>query len=178
MLAEEARRVLHAGRYPQAEVEALLVVKVEDLLADMPNQLISLPAAASLGGFALQSRAVHVFEEAQRVRRFVEMARADGGADPAQLGDLMNASPTSCRDNYECSSEELDRLVTLARGFGALGARLTGAWWGGLRGGHGPPGDGEGIHGKDGGNLLPATGRLQPTRYRDGTFRDDGQSTW
>jgi len=131
VLAEEARRVLHAGRYPQAEVEALLGVKVEDLLADMPNQLISLPAAASLGGFALQSRAVHVFEEAQRVRRFVEMARADGGADPAQLGDLMNASHTSCRDNYECSSEELDRLVTLARGFGALGARLTGAGWGG-----------------------------------------------
>jgi galactokinase len=47
------------------------------------------------------------------------------------LGELMLASHASLRDDYEVSSRELDLLVTLAVNAGALGARLTGAGFGG-----------------------------------------------
>lgn len=43
----------------------------------------------------------------------------------------MNQSQTSCDMLYDCSSKQLNELVGLARESGALGARLTGAGWGG-----------------------------------------------
>ena len=43
----------------------------------------------------------------------------------------MNASHESCRDDYGISCPELEELVALARRSGALGARLTGAGFGG-----------------------------------------------
>ena len=54
------------------------------------------------------------------------------GNDPEGLGRLMVASHESLRDDYEVSSRELDTLVELALGTpGVLGARLTGAGFGG-----------------------------------------------
>ena len=47
-------------------------------------------------------------------------------------GDLLYESHASLRDNYECSSPELDWFVDNASGIqGVIGARLTGAGWGG-----------------------------------------------
>jgi galactokinase len=52
-----------------------------------------------------------------------------GGAIP---GDLLLASHQSLRENFECSSPELDWFVESAMGQpGIRGARLTGAGWGG-----------------------------------------------
>lgn len=76
-----------------------------------------------------KQRAQHCYSEVKRVYEFRETCLR--GADPVRLGQLMFESHESCRDLYECSSDELDRLVALARQGGALGARLTGAGWGG-----------------------------------------------
>jgi len=48
-----------------------------------------------------------------------------------QFGKLLYESHESCRRLYECSSPELDTVVAAAKRAGALGARLTGAGWGG-----------------------------------------------
>lgn len=47
------------------------------------------------------------------------------------LGQLLNQSHLSLKDNYECSCQELDELHRLAMQSGAYGAKLTGAGWGG-----------------------------------------------
>jgi len=43
----------------------------------------------------------------------------------------MNATQTSCREDYDCSCPELDEICTIARKAGSYGSRLTGAGWGG-----------------------------------------------
>ena len=73
-------------------------------------------------------RARHVIAEVQRVRDTVAILAA-GGRFP---GHLALASHASLRDDYECSSPELDWVVEYAMHTpGIAGARLTGAGWGG-----------------------------------------------
>ena len=77
----------------------------------------------------VQRRCRHVITENRRVERAVDRLRT---GDYAAFGALMNASHVSLRDDYEVSCGELDTLVTLAREIdGCLGARLTGAGFGG-----------------------------------------------
>lgn len=77
----------------------------------------------------LRRRARHVVTENERVWRAVELL-AEG--DGAGFGTLMNESHESSRENFENSTAELDLLVNLAREMpGVLGARLTGAGFGG-----------------------------------------------
>ncbi len=80
------------------------------------------------GGFLLHDRVRHVLSEADRVERATEVLR-DG--DVEAFGQLMNESHASCRDDYGISTPELDSLVDIMREAGALGARLTGAGFGG-----------------------------------------------
>ena len=90
--------------------------------------------------FKLRQRALHVFSEALRVLQFLSILEAGVPASSTSstteafnksLGDLMNATQDSCRDLYECSCPELDKLCIIAREAGSLGSRLTGAGWGG-----------------------------------------------
>jgi galactokinase len=74
-------------------------------------------------------RARHVISENERVANTVEAMRT---GDSGKLGWLMYQSHESLRRDYEVSSDELDLLVRLAMGEpGVLGARLTGAGFGG-----------------------------------------------
>jgi len=77
----------------------------------------------------LARRARHIITETQRVLDAVAAMRAD---DVARLGQLMNASHASMRDDYEISTPEIDALVALAQQDDAIaGARLTGGGFGG-----------------------------------------------
>lgn len=73
-------------------------------------------------------RARHVLSETERVMRAVK-ALSSGSLD--QMGALMDASHQSLRDDFEASTQRLNRMVECARRGGALGARLTGAGFGG-----------------------------------------------
>ncbi len=74
----------------------------------------------------LRRRARHVITENLRV---LEAARGISGT---QFGALMNASHASLRDDFQVSSPGLDALVSsLQNTPGVLGARLTGAGFGG-----------------------------------------------
>uniref|UniRef100_A0A915PGM9 Galactokinase n=1 Tax=Setaria digitata TaxID=48799 RepID=A0A915PGM9_9BILA len=78
--------------------------------------------------FKLKQRAKHVYTEADRVRLFHEACK---NGDVKEMGKLMNDSHVSCRDLFECSCIALDQVVEKCLRNGALGARLTGAGWGG-----------------------------------------------
>jgi len=70
-----------------------------------------------------------VVTENARVQEAVRVLEA---GDVERFGELMNASHESLRDDYEVSSKELDTLVELAwKQPGVLGARMTGAGFGG-----------------------------------------------
>ena len=76
----------------------------------------------------LRNRALHVVGETTRTRFAAQLLRR---SELARFGRLLYESHESCRRLYECSTPELDLVVGAARRAGALGARMTGAGWGG-----------------------------------------------
>jgi len=75
-----------------------------------------------------QKRARHVITENERVLQAVQaLHRQDFGA----FGRLLSASHRSLREDFEVSTPELDAFVEIALHSSALGARLTGAGFGG-----------------------------------------------
>jgi galactokinase len=77
----------------------------------------------------VRMRAQHVVEECARVDEAIMLLE---GGDAAGFGKLMFAGHASLRDLYEVSVPELDTLVDAASRLpGCLGARLTGAGFGG-----------------------------------------------
>lgn len=70
----------------------------------------------------------HVLSEARRVD---EAERALAAGALAELGALLDESHLSLAEDFRCSTAALDRLVAAMRTGGALGARLTGAGFGG-----------------------------------------------
>lgn len=94
------------------------------------EELVRLTSGQMEAGAPVRVRSVarHVLQEAARVDR---AEQALGAGDLAALGPLLDQSHASLRDDFGCSTPALDRLCAAMRGAGALGARLTGAGFGG-----------------------------------------------
>ncbi|XVF66085.1 hypothetical protein PTKIN_Ptkin10aG0005900 [Pterospermum kingtungense] len=116
--------------YTAEEIEKISEKNLPSILGDNPTSLDVLKAAKH---FKLHQRAAHVYSEAKRVYAFKDTVASSLSEEEKlkKLGDLMNESHYSCSVLYECSCPELEELVKLCRNNVALGARLTGAGWGG-----------------------------------------------
>jgi galactokinase len=112
---EEAVRILSMDL---PGITALRDVSVTDF-----NRLsASLPAL-------VEKRARHVVEEIDRSQRAISLLQA---GNIYEFGQIMNACHASLRDLYEVSIPELNTMVEIAQALpGCLGARLTGAGFGG-----------------------------------------------
>jgi galactokinase len=110
----------YAERRAQCEAAAAVVG---------PLRAASLDDLGALDDPVLRRRTRHVVSENARVAAFAE-ALAGGRFD--ELGPLLAGSHASLRDDFEVSTPALDALVErLAATPGVLGARLTGAGFGG-----------------------------------------------
>lgn len=132
--------------YSKSEVCDILNINEDEL-----ENLYLTPNTKHLTEFKLKQRALHVYEEAMRVEDFRNLCinlTSNGKTESTNghatnglteytsedtlsiLGKLMSGSHESLKNLYECSHENLDRIVDISREFG-VHARLTGAGWGG-----------------------------------------------
>jgi galactokinase len=84
--------------------------------------------AREIMGDETYRRVRHVVTENQRVLDTVRALRDEG---PGAIGELLDASHVSMRDDFEISVPELDLAVETAQANGAIGARMTGGGFGG-----------------------------------------------
>jgi galactokinase len=106
----------------EAGAHALGVPSLRDLgIADLPR-------AREILDDETFRRVRHVITENDRVIETVRVLRESG---PAAIGDLLDASHRSLRNDFEVSTPELDLAVEMAQNYGALGARMTGGGFGG-----------------------------------------------
>lgn len=105
---------------PQTTVAHLRAGRID--LGDLPGLTADTP-------LKVRARCRHVWSENERVTAAAAAMRA---GNIAALGRYLNQAHASARDDYEISCAELESLVTAAREVaGVVGARLTGAGWGG-----------------------------------------------
>lgn len=117
-------RALADGRYKIRREECLNAADALNVsyLCDANLELAeALPAA-------LAKRARHVICEGRRSLLAIDALRS---GDRQVFGHLMNESHASLRDDFDVSLPEMDAMVSDAVEFGAYGARITGAGFGG-----------------------------------------------
>ncbi|MDC7232247.1 MAG: galactokinase [Spirochaetales bacterium] len=124
----EAADVIRPEGYSKAEIREILGISKEELDRSYCLRKDGSVFPEPEEGFLLYKRALHVISEWKRVE---ESALRLKEGNIQELGRLMYASHTSCRDNHEISCRELDELVDCARQHKSPGARLTGAGFGG-----------------------------------------------
>ncbi|WP_313406049.1 galactokinase [Aeromicrobium sp.] len=120
-----AHHQLAAGEYAERRREC---AEVATALGLESLASIGLDGLLSLQDETLKARARHVLTETTRVRGAVTSLRR---RDWAQFGAMLTSSHESLRDDFAVSCEELDVAVDAALASGALGARMTGAGFGG-----------------------------------------------
>jgi galactokinase len=76
----------------------------------------------------LRARARHVITENERVQ---DTVAALHNGDLGRVGELLNASHASLRDDFEISTPTVERTAQTLRDAGAVGARIVGGGFGG-----------------------------------------------
>lgn len=110
------------------EAAQIIGVPHRALEAELLGEGATRVALDSTRPLEIRRRARHVLTETERVIRAADALEA---GRLGEMGDLMNASHRSLAEDFECSTPRLDAVVECARRGGALGARLTGAGFGG-----------------------------------------------
>ena len=89
----------------------------------------TLDQVGALNDKRIRRRALHVISENTRT---LDAAAAMRAGNATELGQLMNQSHSSLRDDYDVSGPALDRIVAMAQNTdGCLGARMTGGGFAG-----------------------------------------------
>ena len=116
--------------YTREDIGKILGISVEEL-----NDRYTTKVPIRAERFKLRQRALHVYSEALRVQKFVAILKDEKQRSSPDLyekiGRLVSETQDSCREQYECSTPELDQLCDISRREGGYGARVTGAGWGG-----------------------------------------------
>ena len=129
VLDTSTRRGLVDSKYNERRAQCEAAASFFGVKALRDVSLAQFEARASELDAVTMQRARHIITENART---LEARNAMERGDAAALGQLMNASHISLRDDYEVSSEALDSIVACAQQHSACyGARMTGAGFGG-----------------------------------------------
>lgn len=128
------RRELADSKYNQRRQECEAALKELKQYADIQN-LANLTTkqfdklSSKISDPIIKKRAKHAVYENDRT---IQAAEALKNQDLKRFGQLMNESHISLRDDYEVTGKELDAIVEAAwKQDGVIGARMTGAGFGG-----------------------------------------------
>ena len=128
------RRQLNESKYNERRLEcdaaltSLSIVENINQLANISQETFEANKHL-IKSEAVRKRTKHVISENLRVKQAVEALEA---GNISILGELLNQSHVSLRDDYEVSCFELDTIVSLAAANPTcVGARMTGAGFGG-----------------------------------------------
>lgn len=114
-------------RDSEAAAVAIGVPTLRDVDAERLDE-----ALATIEDETVRRRARHAIREIERVRETAELLTHGSVRENVErLGDLMDASHDSLRDDYDVTVPALDVAVDAARAAGAHGARMTGGGFGG-----------------------------------------------
>lgn len=123
------RRELVTSAYNERRAQCEEAAKFFNVPALRDVSVQQFEAAAELLDPVVAKRARHVITENDRTEQAAAVMRA---GDAVTLGELMNASHASLRDDFEVTNEALNIIVECAQGQeGCYGARMTGGGFGG-----------------------------------------------
>jgi galactokinase len=123
---------LGSGQYAKRRAQCEAAAKILGLSSLRDATSAALQQAKASMDDVIFRRARHVISEIERTPL---AARLIGASDWSAAGQLMYASHSSLRCDYEVSCAELDAVVEIARGIGenggVYGCRMTGGGFGG-----------------------------------------------
>jgi galactokinase len=122
-------RALAASGYNERRAEcarACAILNV-DSLRELERDGLGAPDTSSLPA-TLARRVRHVLSENARVRATVAALHE---ADLERVGELLDESHASLRDDYDCSTPAVEAAVARLKSAGAAGARMAGGGFGG-----------------------------------------------